>query len=277
MTGRVFPVSCSQTLPCWLGHCGGRRFRIIQTDPWYIRGVMDHLALFPFCSSKGFDLMPALPTSQPRLLIAGKTLLEAESLRWCLQASGTFREVEITLTAAPTMEFVRASHPQLVLLGEELAIEITRPLCAEVCVRLGETRVAIFGDQLTGRQTEMITQNSISAILSRRDPIRTIEHQLIDTLSGIKTVSKSLADRITVTKSGRFSCPSTAGLTKLTDRQWDVLRRIALGENVSDVASSMEISAKAVECHKYRIMKRIGATNRVDLCRWAIREGLIEA
>ena len=55
------------------------------------------------------------------------------------------------------------------------------------------------------------------------------------------------------------------------------LLRIAQGRRVSEVADELEISSKAVESHKYRIMKTVGATDRVGLCRWAIREGLIDA
>jgi DNA-binding NarL/FixJ family response regulator len=66
-------------------------------------------------------------------------------------------------------------------------------------------------------------------------------------------------------------------MEKLTDRQWDVLLRIAEGRRVAEVAQALSISEKAVESHKHRIMRVVGAADRVDLCRWAIREGLIEA
>jgi DNA-binding NarL/FixJ family response regulator len=55
-----------------------------------------------------------------------------------------------------------------------------------------------------------------------------------------------------------------------------VLLRIAEGRRVAEVAADLHISEKAVESHKYRIMKAIGASDRVDLCRWAIREGFIQ-
>jgi DNA-binding NarL/FixJ family response regulator len=53
--------------------------------------------------------------------------------------------------------------------------------------------------------------------------------------------------------------------------------RIAAGRRVSEVAEALQISEKAVESHKYRIMRVVGAADRLDLCRWAIREGLIDA
>jgi DNA-binding NarL/FixJ family response regulator len=90
-------------------------------------------------------------------------------------------------------------------------------------------------------------------------------------------VSELLSSRVQMTTDGKLECSASTRLQKLTDRQWDVLLKIAEGRRVADVAKTLEISEKAVESHKYRIMKAIGASDRVDLTRWAIREGLIEA
>jgi DNA-binding NarL/FixJ family response regulator len=62
----------------------------------------------------------------------------------------------------------------------------------------------------------------------------------------------------------------------LTKRQLDVLRQLALGHSVKEVASSMHLSPKSVDNHKYRIMQRLDIHDRVQLARYAIREGLVE-
>ena len=67
------------------------------------------------------------------------------------------------------------------------------------------------------------------------------------------------------------------GQASRNSEQANAVLNIAEGRRVSEVAETLSISQKAVESHKYRIMRVIGATDRVDLCRWAIREGLIEA
>jgi len=54
-----------------------------------------------------------------------------------------------------------------------------------------------------------------------------------------------------------------------------VLRHLAYGLSVKDVARKMHISVKSVDSHKYRIMQSLGIHDRVDLARYAIREGLV--
>jgi len=63
----------------------------------------------------------------------------------------------------------------------------------------------------------------------------------------------------------------------LTDRQREVLCLLAEGFSVKEIASMMHLSAKSVDSHKYRIMKKLKLNDRVRLARYAIREGLIEA
>lgn len=72
-------------------------------------------------------------------------------------------------------------------------------------------------------------------------------------------------------------CVSThpAELTLLTSRQLEVLRHLARGDSVKEIARQMHLSQKSVDSHKYRIMSKLGIHDRVELARFAIREGLM--
>lgn len=72
-----------------------------------------------------------------------------------------------------------------------------------------------------------------------------------------------------------MSARSESRLSKLSNRQIEVLRNLAFGLSVKDVARRMHISVKSVDSHKYRIMQSLGIHDRVDLARYAIREGLV--
>lgn len=62
----------------------------------------------------------------------------------------------------------------------------------------------------------------------------------------------------------------------LTERQVEILKLLALGYSGKEIASKMHLALKSVESHKYRIMKTLGFRNAVRLCRYAIRNNLIE-
>ena len=61
----------------------------------------------------------------------------------------------------------------------------------------------------------------------------------------------------------------------LTKRQQEILKFLALGDSVKEVARKLFLAPKSVEGHKHRIMKKLGIHDRVLLARYAIRNGLI--
>ncbi|GAB5442536.1 MAG: response regulator transcription factor [Fuerstiella sp.] len=221
--------------------------------------------------------LPHDQSAGPRLIFADGNKLNAEAITWCLSAYGSFKDIEFVTSVDEVRTAIRSQRPALVLLGERIMTDGTRELLSELAVKMGETKIAVFADLLTDRQLDLIVNNRVSGLLSRKADMRQLNDSLLQILGGSNVLSPQLADRIELTAAGRFQCKASSHLKKLTDRQWDVLLRIAEGRRVSEVADDLSISAKAVESHKYRIMKTIGASDRVGLCRWAIREGLIEA
>ncbi len=112
-------------------------------------------------------------------------------------------------------------------------------------------------------------------------------------------VLKSLADTVIVSAcravaaGGRFVCPS--GLTPaleneierarrgdrvrrdvLTPRELEVLKLVAEGYSSQAIADELVISPKTVEHHRSNMLKKLGASDRVELTRHAIRRGLID-
>jgi two-component system, NarL family, response regulator NreC len=63
----------------------------------------------------------------------------------------------------------------------------------------------------------------------------------------------------------------------LTDREREVLTRIAEGETSQAIAVALGISLKTVERHRTNIMEKLNLHNRIELTRYAIRKGLIQA
>ena len=212
-----------------------------------------------------------------KLIVAESSRLNGEAIAWCLSAYGNFRNSETVGTAEELLAAIKSQRPALVLIGERIVAQGILQVLQEVAVNMGETRVAIFADGLADRQLDLISEKKVTGFVSRQESMRNLNEQLLRIASGSPVLAPQLNDRLELTRAGRFRCKASSLLQKLSPRQWDVLVQIALGRRVSEVATDLEISPKAVESHKYRIMKTIGADDRVGLCRWAIREGLIDA
>jgi DNA-binding NarL/FixJ family response regulator len=60
----------------------------------------------------------------------------------------------------------------------------------------------------------------------------------------------------------------------LTDREREVLRRVAAGQTSSEIGQALGIGQKTVEAHRARIMDKLGVRDVAGLVRWAIRAGI---
>lgn len=66
-------------------------------------------------------------------------------------------------------------------------------------------------------------------------------------------------------------------LQSLTAREIEVLRLIGKGLSRNEIATELSRSAKTIDGHQERMMKKLRIQSRADLVRFAIREGLAEA
>jgi len=63
----------------------------------------------------------------------------------------------------------------------------------------------------------------------------------------------------------------------LTPREEEVTKLIAEGNTSKEIAALLVLSEKTVERHRANILEKLGLRDRVDLTRYAIRRGLIDA
>ena len=62
----------------------------------------------------------------------------------------------------------------------------------------------------------------------------------------------------------------------LTPRQREVLQLLAEGRLAKQIASSLSISTRTVEFHKYEMMETLGVRTNAELIHFAIKHGLVE-
>ena len=71
-----------------------------------------------------------------------------------------------------------------------------------------------------------------------------------------------------------FTETTPAGV-KLTPRQREVLRLIAEGRRMKEIAAILELSTRTVETHKYEMMRGLGVESTAELVRYAVQIGLV--
>lgn len=75
---------------------------------------------------------------------------------------------------------------------------------------------------------------------------------------------------------GDASEPPRDAPDTLSDREGEVLRRIARGFSNKEIAAQLAISVKTVETYKARILEKLGLRGRADMVRYALRRGWLD-
>ena len=95
---------------------------------------------------------------------------------------------------------------------------------------------------------------------------------------------RELADVIRHVHAGRKQIPAAVaaqlaehlGEESLTDRERDVLLRVAAGNRNRDIGELLSISEETVKVHMKHIMEKLGASDRTEAVTIAVRRGIIE-
>jgi two-component system, NarL family, invasion response regulator UvrY len=62
----------------------------------------------------------------------------------------------------------------------------------------------------------------------------------------------------------------------LSDREYDVMGRIASGYTVGEIAEQLSLSVKTISTYRSRILEKLSVRNNADIVRYAIRNGLVD-
>ncbi len=91
-------------------------------------------------------------------------------------------------------------------------------------------------------------------------------------LRGGRYISESLAERLAADVGG---AASSTPHERLSDREFDVMRGIASGRSVSEIAAQMHLSVKTVSTYRTRLLEKMGMTTNAELTRYALEAGLV--
>jgi len=187
--------------------------------------------------------------------------------------------MEVVCTATTAEDGLRQmleSRPDVILLDVDLPGRGAFDLAAEIRSTFNSAKL-IF---LTGFSSDVLVDQALrlraSGYLMKIEPIHFLLDAIRAVAAGELRFSREIEDRITFdTVTKRYILHTAHPMSELTFRQMEVLRHLAKGESVKEVARLMHLSQKSVDSHKYRIMHKLGIHDRVELARFAIREGLL--
>ena len=94
-------------------------------------------------------------------------------------------------------------------------------------------------------------------------------------MSGEIYLSKEISQRMLKKLPLQHFANQSSPLDRLTERQREILQRIAEGETTKGIALSLNISPKTVEYHRAKMMEQLNIFDIPNLVRFALKNRII--
>ena len=175
--------------------------------------------------------------------------------------------VRRALDCQPDVVIMDISMPQLN--GVEATAQLKR-----ACPTLKVLVLSVHDD--TSYLRQLLTVGASGYILKHTAADALIQAIRIVAAGGVY-LEPSLAEQV-VARYVRAPAGSNASLnTPLSEREVEVVRRVAQGYTNQDIAHQLALSVKTVETYRTRAMAKLGLTSRVGLVRYALEHGWLHA
>lgn len=205
------------------------------------------------------------------VLIADDHVLVREGLRHILESAGDIEIAGEASDALTTIALVRSTPARVLVLDLSMpgrsGIELIRQIRDEkpglrilVLTMHAEQQYAVraFKAGAAGYVTKESAGDELVAAVNK-------------VAGGGVYVSLSMAERFAQSLN---EPADTQPHQRLSDREYDVFRRIVAGETITEIAQSLFVSSKTVSTYKTRILEKMQAPHEAALVRYAVRHNL---
>jgi len=144
---------------------------------------------------------------------------------------------------------------------------------ADVRAQFPSVRTLIVSSHDTATQILRAMRAGAAGYLTKSAP----EDDLRRAIHSIHDTGRHISDAVGAVLAEFAQGGGDAGTVRdLSDRELEVLLRLAKGESVSSIAGALSLSVKTVSTYRSRVLEKLGLAGTADLIRYAIDHKLVE-
>ncbi|MBW1926368.1 MAG: response regulator transcription factor [Deltaproteobacteria bacterium] len=211
-----------------------------------------------------------------KILIADNHEVVIEGIKAVFQGHPEFEVVGEALDGVQALEQVRSLRPDIVIMDISMphmnGIEAARRI-----KRLApDVRVIIFTIHSNRKYIIELLKIGISAYVLKESPLSELILAVKAAKEGGTYLNPVVAAQLIHEQELEEAGNDKDGFEQLSMREREVLKLLADGKTVKEIASQLCISPKTVESHKYHIMTKLGVRTIAGLTKIAIKRELIQ-
>jgi DNA-binding NarL/FixJ family response regulator len=180
------------------------------------------------------------------------------------EAEDGVEAVETALKVRPDLAVLDVSMPRLTGLQAARQIKAHLPECQVLMLSMHDDDRYVF---------DALKAGASGYVLKRE-----VDQSLLDAIRAVHRGEAFLTNAVERSLIREWMSDSATGPDEpLSPREQEVLKLIAEAFTNKEIAETLHLAEKTVESHRANILRKLGMRDRVELVRYAVRRGLIEA
>ena len=209
-----------------------------------------------------------------RVVLADDHKVMREGLRMVLDREADTEVVGEADDGAAAIQLARDSRPDVVVMDISMP-GLNGVKATEALMTIPGIRVVILTRHAEREYVQRLLTAGASGYVLKQSAANELVRAIRRVVAGQKYLDPAITDQaIGNVTAGRHRATSAGG--RLTRREEDVLRFVALGYLAKEIAGRLGISIKTVETHKAKAMVKLGLKNRIDIVRYAMLLGWLQ-
>jgi DNA-binding NarL/FixJ family response regulator len=212
------------------------------------------------------------------ILLADDHALVRATLAQCLQSEPDFQVVGEVSNADEAVVQCIQHRVNIVLMDIDMPGLQCFEAAQTIRTRCPDTKIIFLSAFFHDRYIEQALKVEASGYVTKAEPPQSVIKAIRMAVAGRVYFSPEVQSRIVFDAKGvKLSYNKPTRLSTLTPRELQVLRYLARGMSKKEIARTINLSVNTIERHSDRLMNKLDIHDRVELTRFAIREGLAEA
>jgi DNA-binding NarL/FixJ family response regulator len=208
-----------------------------------------------------------------RVLIADDHTLVRDGLRHILRSASGLEVAGEASDGATTIAMIRATAADVLVLDLSMPGRNGVELLKQIKDEKPALRILVLTMHAEQQYAVRAFKAGASGYLTKESASAELVTAVSKVAAGGVYVSLAMAERLAQSLN---EPADDLPHQRLSDREFEVFRRIAAGETITQIAQALSVSAKTVSTYKTRILEKMQMPHETALVRYAMRHKLFD-